>query len=706
MPSHTIDQLNEIFSEAEQLDQDIFAEQRSNILLIAGDHYTGKNSKYWNRLRESKELSSEQKVRITKNHTQKIVKTYVNNILTLSPGTGFMPKNENELQDQKAAELCESVWVDWKQRNKFSQKIREFASDFCGIGEVAAKVIFDPNLGSFRGYEGEIDPLTGQAVPVEGGKPIFTGDASVERIFGFNLLRHPDAKSMFDHNPKIIRKMVDIKEALLWLPEGKEYDQRRKWIESACKDETYKIFDTVRGGYADSKNQVLFREHYYPACPLYPMGYYFITVKNGIIFEGEIPYGIFPIVYQNWDEVQTTPRGRSIVKQLRPYQAEINRAGSKIAEHQITLGDDKILYQDGAKVTQGGILPGVRGLKYTGAVPTIIGGRTGDQYLGYMNSQIDEMYKIANVYEDSAEKNNGQMDVYAQLFKSATQRKQFVTYAGKFEEFHCEITNKVIDLLRHYLPDDVVIAAVGKPEQVNISEFKNTTPLNYEVKVVGQSEDVETKMGKQLAINQVLQYVGTNLSKEDLGKLIKNMPYGNMGQGFDDLTMKYDMANNIILALDRGQFPKPMIGQDGNYILQRLSARMSQSDFQFLAPQIQQNYQIVSQLHEKAEADKLAAIKAAESEFIPTGGYMVAADFYVTDPARPGRTTRAKIPYESLAWLLKQLEAQGTSLEALGQLQQGVQAQIAQQLVSDQGQSNQSGSSFHTDLEGVPAIKH
>ncbi len=32
-----------------------------------------------------------------------------------------------------------------------------------------------------------------------------------------------------------------------------------------------------------------------------------------------------------------------LVKQLRPYQEEINRAASKIAEHQRTLGDDRLL---------------------------------------------------------------------------------------------------------------------------------------------------------------------------------------------------------------------------------------------------------------------------------------------------------------------------------------------------------------------------
>lgn len=705
MPTHGIQELNELFNEAEQADQDLFAEQRSNILLISGDHYTKKTSRFWNRIRDSRELSNEQKLRLTKNHTQKIVKTYINNILTHAPTTGFSAKNESELSDQKSAELNQAVWLDYKIRNHFKQKTREFASDFCGIGEVACKIFFDPMAGRFKGYMPEIDPLTGQPVlDSEGqmrsnGEPVFIGDVVCERVFGFNLLRHPDSKSMYDHSCKIIRKMVDIKDALSRLPDTDEFEQKRKWIKASGKDETFRVFDSISGSYSEAKNQVLFREFYYPPCPQYPMGYYFITVKEGIIYEGELPFGIFPVKFAAFDEIPTTPRGRSIVKQLRPYQAEVNRAASKMAEHQITLGDDKVLYQQGAKISQGGVLPGVRGIQYTGATPTILEGRSGEQYLNYMNSQIEEMYRVANVFEDMEEKQSGQMDPYAMMFKSIRQKKKFVTYSDKFEEFLIDTTETIMDLAKHYYPDDMVIPAIGKNEQVNIEEFRNTTPLQYQVKIEGQSEDVESKMGRQLVLNQVLQYVGGNLSKEDLGKLIRNMPYANTGVGLEDLTLNYDVASNIILALDRGKLPAPLPYQDHKYIIQRLGARISQADFQFLHPKIQQNYQIVMQAHQQLEAQELQALKQAESELIPTGGYLVACDFYVTDPNRPGRTTRARVPYESISWLMKQLEAQGMGMETLQNMQQGAQAQIASQFVESQGGM---GSSFPTELEGAP----
>src|SRR3954469_10760630 len=102
---HSIEELNQLYSESETCDKEIFAEQRSNLLLIAGEHYNKRKNEFYRRIRDNKELSEEQKLRLTKNHIQKIIKTYVNNVISAAPGVGFEPKNDNELQDQKAAEL-------------------------------------------------------------------------------------------------------------------------------------------------------------------------------------------------------------------------------------------------------------------------------------------------------------------------------------------------------------------------------------------------------------------------------------------------------------------------------------------------------------------------------------------------------------------------------------------------------------------------
>jgi len=70
----SISDLNSMFQKSEDADRELFAEMRSNILLVSGEHYSKKNNRFWNRLRDSRLLNVNQKLRLTKNHTQRITK--------------------------------------------------------------------------------------------------------------------------------------------------------------------------------------------------------------------------------------------------------------------------------------------------------------------------------------------------------------------------------------------------------------------------------------------------------------------------------------------------------------------------------------------------------------------------------------------------------------------------------------------------------
>lgn len=682
-----IDELNRLYSESEQVDQELFAEQRSNVLLVIGDHFSKKGSKFWNRIRDSKELSSEQKLRLTKNHIQKITKNYVNNIVGHAPGVGISPKNQKELQDQKSAEQHHSVWQDFKTRHNFKKRTYELAKDFVELGEAVVKIYWDPNKGQMLGYEPQIDEETGQPVvdPMTGqmvmtDTPIWSGDIVVERLYAFDLLRASEAKSMDESRYLIIRKMVDIEELKLMV--GNDHS-RLKFIEES-QDETFVVFDSSQGYGKNTKNQCILKEYYFRPCGEYPMGYYYMATNSGILFEGPLPLGIMPIKYVGFDEAATSARARSIIKQLRPFQAEINRTASKIAETQITLGDDKLLIQDGTKITHGGQVPGIRAVKYTGMTPTVLPGRSGDQYLPYMQSQIEEMYRIANMGEDAIEKSSGQMEAYALLFKSLKDKKQFSLYGEKFEQFLIEICDTVLRLCKAYMPEETFIAVAGKNEQVNVAEFKRLDDLGYQIKLEPQVDDVETKMGKQITLTNLLQYVGNQLGKDDIGKIMRLMPYANNEQMFSDFTLDYDNANNDILALDRGEYPKPNQYDSHEYMIKRLTNRMKQSDFQFLSPEVQQLYQIKMNEHQQVLEEMNAKIAAAKSEWVPTSGYLVVCDLYVSDPNNPTKTRRARVPYDSLSWLIKKLETQGTALDKLEDQSLGVQAQLADMSMAQQ----------------------
>lgn len=691
-----IGDLNEIYSQAEKADKDVFAEERSNLLLIGGEHYTKKAS-FQQRVRDDKSLNDNQKLRLTKNHTHKVYRHYVNQILTFSPGVSILPKNDAELQDQKYAELNKAVWDDACDRHRMKERIRSWCENFIGIGACAVKLFFDPNAGHFKGWEplyhtdesgAQITDDFGQPMQVidenTGGlvadktKPVFSGDFVFENIFDFNLLVHAGAADMKEADCWIIRKMVPLSDL------KKKYagDEEKLAFIQESKDESFVVFDSTKNSYERSKDHVLVREHYYRPSYNCPNGYFYISTSLGILESGELPLGEWPIIYAGFDTHPTSRRARSIIKVARPFQAEINRASSAMATHQVTIGDDKVIYQAGTKLAPGSLLPGVRGITFQGQMPTIMPGRDGSQFLSYIQSQIAEMYDVLMMEEENMEKDSGQLDSYALLFRSLKQQKKYSVYGEKFNQFLVDLCELYLTLAKEYLSDEQLLFAIGKQEQVNMPEFRKTTKLCYQVKVVEQDETIETKLGKQLTMNHYLQYVGPQLKSEDIGKIMRAMPFGNVEQAFDDLTINYDNITNDMLALDRGEFPIPGNYDDHPYIISKLSHRMKRSDFRLLAPLIQQNYSRKLSMHEQLEAVRQQKIIDAKNEYIPVGGALITCDMYVPDKDPTKQAKRVRVPYQALDWLMKNLESQGADQTKLENMNQGAVADLASQITA------------------------
>lgn len=719
-----INKLNQWYNDSEACDKKTFSEMRSSLLLIAGDHYAKLNDKFYERIKTSRDLSQETKIRLTKNHIGRIHKTYVNNIITYAPGVFVAPKNEKELQDIKASELSNSIWMDARAKLNYEDQVSQWADDFCGIAEVWTKIYFDPYGGRFLGYEPQTDelgqpmfekmeiqeqvldgttglPLTDEAgrvvmqtitvdnpeAPIlDRSKPIFEGELKFEEIHGFNVFRSAEAKTLRESEIIAIRKMVSVDRLKRMFPDP---DKQKMIAESS--DKTFLVFDTTNGGYRKSeKNECLVREFFHRPNADYPEGYYWITTETGILDEGELPFGIFPIEGEPFDTIQTSARGRGIVKQIRPYQIEINRCASKIAEHQMTLGDDKLVVWNGSKISSGGQVPGVRSINVQGAqAPTILPGRNGAQFLEYMQSQISEMYQVAMVEEDNRKETNGQLDPYALLFKSASQKKMYKRHIKKFESFLKRVCRLYLRMAKHYLSDDAIVFAVGKKERINISEFKNTNDINTEVVVDARSDDVETLMGKQLVMNHLIQYTGNQLSREDIGKLIKNMPYANVGEDFSDFTLDYDTSTNLILALDRGEMPEINQTDDQVYIVKKLNARMNQSDFNQLHPYIQQNYKRQRDARNNLINIMKQQLIMDNQGMIPMTGALVDSGVWIPDPEDASKTKRLRLPQDAVYWLYQKLQRQGFMQAELNSM--GTEANYVRsvQMIGPQGQATQ-----------------
>lgn len=701
---HDIEKLNSLYERSLSVDKDIFSEQRSNVMLIAGNHYTGKGAKNWDRIRAARDIPNESKIRLTKNHIQAITKRYLNHLVSASPGVQIVPRNNKEIQDQKCAELNQSVWQYSSDMLKFPIKVMSLAKDYVDLGEAAVKVFWNPNIGTFKGYEQAVDEL-GQPVVDEMGQPvgdtnkaIFSGQLQIEKILPTNLLRDADCTSM-DESPWLcVRKMMPIEDLKKLVGDDPE---KLKNISENQREE-YMVFDNNSINYTTVKDQVLVREFYFRPCIEYPMGYYYITTKGAVLFEGELPFGVFPIEYVGFDEIQASPRHRSIVKQLRPYQMEINRTASKIAETQVT-SDDKLILQGGAKISSGGVLPGIRAIQVSGGAPTVIEGRSGAQYVDYMNGQIAEMNQVAGFLTD--EEKMTQADPYGMLFRSVKEQKKFVIYIHKFEDFLKQIVSTYLRLAKQYLQDDMLIPMVGKGEYVNLAEFRSAEDVRTQIKVMPMSDDINSMFGKLLAINHTIQYVGNSLTKEDIGRLLKNVPYGNFDESFSDMTLNYDSATNYILALERGEWVEPSLVDDPTYMLKRIEKRIRESDFRVLNPQIQQMFMVAKQTYEKFDADQKLRLQRAEQGFIPTTGPLVKTDLQIQEPNTTGgfKTTRAAFPVDALSWLQKHLEAQGSSLDNFKTLDQPTQAEIADMLVN-QGSAQQLQGQNQTVQGGMNGI--
>lgn len=674
-----LSRLDAEYRDGESADKGIFAEMRSNLMLIAGDHYTKKDSLINRRIRDNRELSETQKLRLTKNHTRRICHLYSNNILSAGPNVGFSPKDENSIQDQKKAELQHAVWMDaWNRYNLPSHRYR-WIDSFVGVGEVHVLIQYEEGTGDLVGYEAKTDEF-GMPVMDEHGmyeqddsKPVFGGRFIFKEIMGFNLIRPQDCIDIKDAEWLDVREMVDINTL------KKKFPQFKDKIKSESSESQMLVFDASQGGYTTAKNQTLVKQRFYRPCIKYPKGQYIFRNGGNLLAQGELPGGVFPIVSELFDEIPTSARGRAPVKTIRPYQVEINRAASKIAEHQITLGDDKLIMQNGSKMSASGAMPGVRAISITGAAPTVLPGRSGEQYLEYMLSQISELYKVMGIPDDLADAKDTVQDPYTLLYRAASKKKVFQRYISKFEGFMKRVVETYLVLAKIHLPDDAIVSAIGKDEAINIAEFKSSEPTGYEVKIEPQADDIESKFGKQMAINHALQYVGNQMSREDIGKLMTEMPFANFKGMFDDFTIDFEVMTNEILAMDRGEQPPVSETDNHAYAIKRLNGRMKKPDFALLGPQIQQAYQQKLQIHAQMDSFQKQQIQRAEQGFIPTSGALIRCDVYETDPSSPtGKSKKVELPNDALMWLMKQLATQGTQIQELHSLPQNVQAMEAQ----------------------------
>jgi hypothetical protein len=671
----TVEDLNQRYQEGKANLTRHFAELRANVLLDSGYHH---NRRFRWRDARPQRTNTTKKVKITKNHVQTICRHIENNILNANPGTGFFPRHERELKHQKTAEMCDSVWQYQRDKLNEDQQRKELAHDFVVEGETFLKVAWDKMGGTFLGYDQsvEVDLETGEEMPIGEPQPIWTGALVWERMFPFDVITDPHARSWEATRWVICRKLIPIADLKATYAFD---DEKLEFISEATSDDTYQIFDGLTGMYNETKEHCLVREMYIRPCTTYPRGYYFFFTQEGILEQGELPSNAdgkplpFPIQYVGYDQSNTSVRSWSVIKQIKPLQMEINRAASAIVMESLVLGHSTVLSQAGSKLSTAGIGNGMKSLTYTGVKPDILRGSNGDQYMSYVAQQTQEMYELAGVPYREQDKPAQTNDTLALLFRSLKDKKRFSYYAEKFERFLTQATELSIALCRIYMSEEELVPMVGKNEVVNMEEFKNTDPLHTLIKTRPRSDDFVSMMGKSIQVSSILQYAGSSLSATDVGILARNLPFLNEENIIEDSVLDYDIATNTILSLDRGEIPPIQDVEDHAYQIKRLTNRQKKPDYALLDQNIKNNYQDRIDMHMQFMISQQQEAAKANAGYIPSGGGLVAVDMYID---KDGKQRRARLPYESLNWLVNRLQAQGTQQEVLSELPNNVQAQM------------------------------
>lgn len=668
-----IEYLNKIYEAAEVKDDSITKEMKANVLLYLGKHYSKISSIINSRTRNGSEREK-YRLRLVKNHLYKIANVYINGISHYVPSIVIAPKNPNELQDKKDAEISNAVYKDIEDRHKLKKIYRKLIKNFIIHGECILKIDYDPNIGSIVGYEEEEvytkDELGNEVLvrQINKDKPIRSGDFVFEIINGYDMYVDAGASSPEDARFVIIKKLVDkddIKDFLQKNYEGEELKEKLSYLPNDEDNEIYSMINFATGSTINETDKVLLREFYFRPNEDMPEGKYILATEKGILFENTFPVDrdgevIFPILWTRLIDIDGTSRGIGLYRQLRPVQTEINRVSSKIAETQILLGDDRLITPYGGAVSEGAKLPGIREIKARGDVK-VMPGRTGDQYFQYLQMQVSELYSLAQIPE--ADINISQSDIMTNLYANLKQKKAFSVYAEIFEDFMKDIADTILRRAKLEYDDSKVIYAAGMREAVNIAEFREVNPMGYSIKVETVSGDSDTLMGKYLQARDLLQYTGGQITPEMIGKVAREGMFFLKEDLFSELVDNVDIIDSIILQLDRGEEPIITKFDDNKKIVDAIVKRMKRPDFKYLVeknPQVLQVYQSQYEKRTQIIEQQMEELKKANQGLIPTGGAQVKVD--ISLPDAQGQSKRVSLPLNSIMYLIKRLEEQGAAV--------------------------------------------
>lgn len=675
-------ELGEMARKSEDLDRAIFAEMRNNAQLVDGNHYDRNRNfyDYGRRPGDAYRYESGKRLRIVKNYIGTIHDEKHNALITDCPEPVILPVSEDEIQDRKCAEIARSVWDDIKRKNNWDCLKDLLASHFLTFGECACYIRFNELQGKFLGYEaaqnetgeyeqmsdpyGEpvMDEMGNEAYEEDENKAMFEGGIEIEYIVPFNILRAPGILDLSKSPYYGIKDPITLEEL------KKRFDLERQEIDQISQNmggTNVYLYDSNTNAVEEKENMAILNTWLFKPTRECPYGYFYVECGQKILQQGDIPYGVFPLIIATQAESSASPRGKSFIRQIRPEQINLNRLASKRAEHSTTIGDDKLVITDGGEVDKEFNYPGIRTLSLSGGDIKHLPGRDGSQFNESIQMDKKDMYEKSRTIGDYDMKDDhgagkSSSNLYSLLFRSLSQKRKNSNLIKRFERFLTEVCTVSVRTAQVFYDEYNLIKTAGKQEFVNIAEFRNLEEQSYDIKVEAVTEDLNSVFGRQLTLQHLLQYAGKNLEPGQIAKIYRDMPFAGKEDIFKDLLIDVKNGDNMILALDRGDQFQPDPLDNPEYMSKRIIERMRESDFKHLQPQLQQQYNMTLESYKMLHQQKLEMMKQVNAGMIPATGPLVRAEVWVETIGARGqpKTAKMEIPSHALEWLYQRLQEQ------------------------------------------------
>ena len=702
-------------------DRSHFAEQRINAQLVAGHHFNYQNTELPSLVYMDRGGGTE--VEIAVNYLAKYARIKQNRLTTHAPMVRVVPKSTDERVDRKSAEIAQLVWEDIVYRHQFRKLIKLWAYDYIVLGECIARLSWDPDKGDLMqtetlspeddygyGSEDKDGSIVSEAGAMGGyGQPeelpesdsigTFTGDLSIERVSPWNLIRPQECENINEAKWLCIDRFVHLKTVKNWM---RNHPEKRKQIAPGDMAESSEYMFDMSSGMREVKDHVRVSEMYFRPCSEYPNGYYSFFTDNVVLFEGELPLGLFPIHYRGYLTAPGNPRHHSIIRDAKPIQAEINRCVGKAITHSLTLGDDKVFLPTGSNIDEKQSEPGSRIIFYQpnpsggSSGPTVIEGRTGIQHMDQAQRFVAMMQDIFDetdpaVIQGGSPKDAMKRDPMALLHASYKEKEDNSFYGEEFEQFLVLVTQDVLHMARGYYNDQQLLTALGLNEYAAVDDFRKN-PLRDTVEIEPTSDSALSIIGRQHAFSTALQYVGARLPPKDIGLLLEGMPLGNKDLAFQGLNQDHKIADNLIRNLDNGRDIKiNPLGEDIEFMIKSLISKIKEPGFIYKPWNVQQLYTQKLQEYQQIAAQQQQMMMELNKQLIPTDGPLVKiGSMHVPNPNKSSSRTTipARLPQAAIEWVIQRLEQQNMNQEKLMGLDMASQQsvmQTAQQMLGQGG---------------------